>query len=329
MPSVQLLFGPMLVGTYVNAILYGVMVLQMVIYVQIYKNDATGLRLFVLYLFVTETLNTGLAIATMYEPLVQKYATVAATTFFPLMLPSDPILTVLISTPIQLFIAWRIRVISRTVWLGLAIGIFAIISMSGGIWLAVTVVNVRRFVEKPELHWPALMWLLASAIADITITISLAYYLAHRKSGFTATDDTINKIIRITVQTGLITTLFSILDVICFLVLPHTTINLLWDFSLSKLYTNALISTLNARGGWGNLIDEHSTSSGRSTQTAGPREPRFPHLHARGNAQTLSTGIYESGSTPSRHSSSKIGPDMEYGITITKEVERSPPYHSQ
>jgi hypothetical protein len=49
--------------------------------------------------------------------------------------------------------------------------------IGGGIWLGVTVISIRQFVRKPELHWPALTWLLASAIADITITTSLAYYL--------------------------------------------------------------------------------------------------------------------------------------------------------
>lgn len=29
--------------------------------------------------------------------------------------------------------------------------------------------------------------------------------------------------------------------------------NFIWDFSLSKLYTNALLSTLNARVGWSHL----------------------------------------------------------------------------
>ncbi|KAG6830050.1 hypothetical protein H0H87_009461 [Tephrocybe sp. NHM501043] len=47
----------------------------------------------------------------------------------------------------------------------------------GGVWLTVTVVHIRRYSRKPELHWPAMLWLLASAIADITITLSLSLNL--------------------------------------------------------------------------------------------------------------------------------------------------------
>ena len=41
---------------------------------------------------------------------------------------SDAIMTVLISTPIQIFVAWRIRVISRSIWVALSICILAVIS---------------------------------------------------------------------------------------------------------------------------------------------------------------------------------------------------------
>jgi hypothetical protein len=37
--------------------------------------------------------------------------------------------------------------------------------------------------------------------------------------------------------------------------LPVICRNFVWDFALSKLYTNALMSTLNARTVWGGLIN--------------------------------------------------------------------------
>lgn len=253
-PPIPLLFGPMLIGAFFNTTLYGVFVLQTLIYFQAYKKDSRALKLFVTYLIVVETLNAGFSIGLLYEPLILKFGQPAATTFFPLLLPAEPIMTVAISTPIQIFIAWRISVISGKWWVPAIIGILAVISSGGGIWLAQTVVEVQRFARKPDLHWPALMWLLASAIADVIITVSLVYSLAKRKTGFVQTDDTINKIIRMTVQTGLITAIFAVLDVICFLVLPNTTLNFVWDLALSKLYTNALMSTLNARQSLGRLL---------------------------------------------------------------------------
>lgn len=331
MVTVQLLFGPMLVGAFLNAILYGVMLVQTVIYYQTYKKDSTWMRNFVMFLFVAETLNTGFDLGILYEPLILKYGTPAATTFLPLLLPTDPLLTVIISTPIQIFIAHRIKIISRATWLAAVICALAIVSLGGGVWLSVTVVHVRRYARKPDLHWPALVWLLASAIADVTITVSLAFNLARRKTGFSGTDDAINRIIRLTIQTGFITAVFATLDVVCFLALPHTTINFIWDFALSKLYTNALLSTLNARSGWNTLANGagHNVLFGDNS----PAPVQFP-TYSTANfriSPTVATGTFEL--ETALPNASKGRHDLEQGISVTKEVNTvvDPPenaYHS-
>jgi hypothetical protein len=306
----------MLIGTYLNTILFGILVIQVFIYYRTYKKDATWLRYFILFLFVAETLNTGFDIAMMYEPLILNYAKPEATTFFPHFLAADPFMTVIISTPIQMFIAWRIKIISRAWWVSAIICVLSLISLAGGIWLTHTVTVVRLFAKKPELHWPALTWLLASAIADVIITVSLTVSLSRRKTGFSSTDDTINKIIRLTVQTGLVTAIFAILDVVCFLVLPHAAINFVWDFALSKLYSNALLSTLNARAGWENLANGHNVLFGDSN-TSGRRT-----LETFVSTSFMAPPVVSNYELDTRKSSrGRSKSDVEFGVSITKEVE--------
>ncbi|KAF9254139.1 hypothetical protein L218DRAFT_589916 [Marasmius fiardii PR-910] len=271
MAFLQSVLGPLLIGVFFNVALWGILVVQTMVYFQAYKRDTILLRFFVLYLFVVETVNSGLNIAMMYDSLVTEWGSETATTYFPKclcyllclyeslkkvlssVLMTVPILTVLISTPCQIFVAYRIRIISQIMWIPIMIVLLAFISMAGGLWTAVTNRIIKVFSRLAALHTPALMWLLASAIADLAITVSLYWTLARRKTGFRQTDDIINRILRLTVQTGLITTTFAMLDVICFLALPHTTVNFIWDLALSKLYTNALLSTFNARRGWNSL----------------------------------------------------------------------------
>lgn len=268
----------MLIGTYLNTILYGVLILQTLLYYQKFKRDALWIKLFVLYLFLVESVNTVVMIYMIYEPLVTNFGQSRTTTIFPRMLPTDPLLTILISTPIQIFIAWRIKIVSQMTWLAVVICGFAVCSLGiylflslchtyqitsfigGGLWLTIRIIQIQRFNRKPELHTPALFWLLASALADVVITVSLVINLSRRRTGFSETDDVVNKIIRMTIQTGCVTTIFALLDIICFLASPHSAINFVWDFALSKLYTNALMSSLNARSMWGNLIIDGSTS---------------------------------------------------------------------
>jgi hypothetical protein len=249
-PDVKLLFGPMLIGAFLNSMLFGVLVLQMFIYYRTYRRDSPWLRYFILYLFILETVNTAADMWLVYQPLVEEYALPSATQFFPWMLAADPVITVLISTPIQIFIAWRIMIISRSKPIPVIICVLGLVAFAGAIWLTVTVIRVRQFSRKPDLHNPALVWLLASAVADVVITSALVYSLSQRKTGIDSTDGAIDRIVKLTIQTGLVTAIFATLDVIFFLAIPHSTLNFTFDFSLSKLYSNALLSTLNARISW-------------------------------------------------------------------------------
>ncbi|KAL0949029.1 hypothetical protein HGRIS_009124 [Hohenbuehelia grisea] len=82
-PSIPMLFGPMLLGVMLNTALFGIMVVQALIYYQTYKRDAAWIRYFILYLFIVETANTILNITLIYEPLVTRFGKPEATTFFP------------------------------------------------------------------------------------------------------------------------------------------------------------------------------------------------------------------------------------------------------
>jgi len=247
----------MLIGVFLNTILYGVLLVQTFIYFQTYKKDTPWIRYFVLYLFIVETLNTGFDIAMIYEPLITRYGTPRAVSVAPMMLSADAIVTVAISTPVQLFIAWRIWTIGKSIIITFIISFFAICSFVGGVATTVSVSLIPEYFRFGEFQWAVITWLASSAVADIVITVSLVWSLRNKR-GFTATNDIINRIIRLSVQTGAITTISAIADIAGFLVFPHTTVNFIADLPLSKLYTNSLLSTLNARVGWHNLAGPQS-----------------------------------------------------------------------
>ncbi|KAG9219088.1 hypothetical protein CCMSSC00406_0001498 [Pleurotus cornucopiae] len=342
MPNLQLLFGPMLIGVLLNAILYGVLTVQCFIYYQTYTNDKAWIRYLVLYLFFVETLNTGFDIGIIYEPLILRFGTMEAISNIPVMLMSDPIVMVMISTPIQCFIAWRINVISQSKAITAVIVFFSFSSLVGAYSAAITT-SVTRSLTYPSLQRmsPAIItWLVSSATADVIITSSLVYHLYKRKTGIRATDDIINRIMRLTIQTGMITALFAALDVISFLAIKNTSMNFLWDFPLSKLYTNSLLSTLNARAGWNNLVVDDQdnvlfgTDNSRTVLRSGATlsSPAFrvgggdtsgggrsKSSRTSSNPQKIMTGVYELG-TPSLPGAVKE--DLEQpGINVTRVVE--------
>lgn len=90
-------------------------------------------------------------------------------------------------------------------------------------------------------------------MADILITGALVHTLRKSKTGFQSTDQLVHRLVRSTIQTNGITTLFQVTDLILFTA-STTSLHFIFNFPLGKLYINSLFSTLNARAymrGWG------------------------------------------------------------------------------
>ncbi|KAJ7063697.1 hypothetical protein C8F01DRAFT_87808 [Mycena amicta] len=334
-PNVQLLFGPMLIGVFVNMILYGVLISQILTYFQVYRKDAIWMKIFVSYLFILETANTGFDMVIMYQPLILEYGQKPIN--FPTFFITEPIVIVAVSTPIQLFFAWRIRSLTKSYWIPAIIVVLALGSCAGGLWTAVDIGLFKTFANKPKLHNSALLWFLGSCVADILITGSLVFSLSKRKTGFSGTDSVIDKIIRMTIQTGAITAIFSILDVLCFMILPHAAVNFVWDLALSKLYTNCLMSTLNSRQALNNVSASGGVSENRRNNNThgfiGGAPPTSPTTRRHGdtfieNSRHIdSSAVYELETQKSVYDTYDVESGFarphheEYGIQVTKVIE--------
>ncbi|KDQ29725.1 hypothetical protein PLEOSDRAFT_2726, partial [Pleurotus ostreatus PC15] len=154
---------------------------------------------------------------------------------------------VLISTPVQLFLAWRISVLTSSKIVAIFISLLAITSLGGGIAMSALVILNPDFARF-ETFYPATgTWLGSSALADVIISTALVMTLRRKRTGMQVTDNIINKIMTFTIQTGFVTAVFAIADVVLALTLRDSGFNFIPDFMLSKLYSNTLIASLNAR----------------------------------------------------------------------------------
>ncbi|KEP52245.1 putative transmembrane protein [Rhizoctonia solani 123E] len=169
-------------------------------------------------------------------------------------------MTVTIAATAQGFFTWRINRLTGCKWLSGGIALIIAMQFAAGAASTIGAFIVVDFMRFGELKAQISLWLVTSALADTAITITLSWYLHSNRTGFSRTDDIITKLIRITVQTGLITTVWALVDLIMFLAVPNP-LHLMFNLPLPKLYSISLLSTLNARGGWGN----DSMGLGRNT----------------------------------------------------------------
>ncbi|KAF9067132.1 hypothetical protein BDP27DRAFT_1393141 [Rhodocollybia butyracea] len=134
-----------------------------------------------------------------------------------------------------------VKVLTTNWWLVLLVSLSSLTGLGTGV--------TPNFVDFRMFKWSVCMWLAGECLGDIMITSVLVWHLRKHKTGFQASDELIDRIIRLTVQTGLVTALCATLDLLFFLIDPTGT-HLIFNFPLAKLYTNSVMSSLNSRGAW-------------------------------------------------------------------------------
>ncbi|KAJ7240805.1 hypothetical protein C8J57DRAFT_1370736 [Mycena rebaudengoi] len=251
--SFSSMFGPMLIGALLNVMLFGVFMAQAHSYFQLYKTNYSWTRYLVVYLIIMEILNTICNVGVVYQPLISLRDSPLALMKAPRLLAANPVVTVLISTPAQLVMAWRIRLVTKSYWLAGLITLLAFTSFVGGV-IAATIIPTVRILQ---LQGALATWLSATAFADLFITAFFVNFLWSSKTGLaTQTDNVTDKIIFLAFQTGALTSFAAISDATLVLLVPKPYITFIWHLSLSKLYSISLLSVLNARAEWNVLLDD-------------------------------------------------------------------------
>ncbi|GJJ11578.1 hypothetical protein Clacol_005813 [Clathrus columnatus] len=137
----------------------------------------------------------------------------------------------------------------------------------GGIATSICSTILFDFSQLEQFKGAVITWLASSAIADICITLSLVLSLVKRRTGHSRTNDAIDRIIR------------------------------------PKLYTNSLLSTLNARGGWYTIAQTRpddnvlfgplswdSSKNSQRRNTVGSNRPDVVELNAAFKSTTTGHG---------------------------------------
>ncbi|THH20335.1 hypothetical protein EW146_g1021 [Bondarzewia mesenterica] len=277
--------GPTLIGVFFNLMLYGIFLSQAHIYFSNYKSDQRWFKIFIGSLVILETVNSIFAMYYSYDRLVNNFGNMNAQAVSNWAFGISPLTNGIIGMGVQLFFAWRVRVLTTKVWAMVLIAFLSIISCLGAIsifFIAAILVPSPTVAAASFVRPVIIVWLVFSATADTLISTVMVYHLRKHKTGFVSTDDTIDKIIRLTVQTGLITSIWAIVDLGVYLGDP-TAHHEIFNLALAKLYTNSLLSSLNARQGW-KYNSSADNSGGRSMEA---KQHRLGHHPRPSNAVNL------------------------------------------
>ncbi|KAJ6611005.1 hypothetical protein B0H10DRAFT_379785 [Mycena sp. CBHHK59/15] len=263
--NVALLTGPLVLGYMWGYCLYGVLVVQVYIYSEAFPNDRPGIKAVVFSMFILESVFTifmTIAAWNAYGPGWGDIETLAIMDWSWVVFPP---LNGILSGMAQSFYIWRIWSLTHKLWLPMIIGCIMLVQVVAVFYFGIVVSIEGRVVERLLALSPEItLWLTGSATCDILITISLVFILGRRKrhTKFQRTTSTINRLIRFCVETGSVTSLGALIEVILWLSCRQWNFHFIPFLVLGKLYSNMLMATLNCRAPMSRLGGDGTVLSG-------------------------------------------------------------------
>lgn len=156
------------------------------------------------------------------------------------------ILTTCVAFIIQSYFMWRTWVLTKNYALTGTIFILILLSLGFGLACGAETFILKDFNNFVVFRWGVGSWLGASAACDLLVAGSLCWTLWHSKTGFKPTDSLLDRLIVWTLNTGLLTSIVAVIDLICFGTMNNL-IHFAFNVTLAKLYANMFVATLNQR----------------------------------------------------------------------------------
>lgn len=238
--------GPILVGIFMSTLLYGASMVQIWNYFSVYKYDPLWMKLYVGVLLLEDSINTAFAIAWIYGLLITNFGNIEPFGLSNWLLETDPLLGGIIAFSSQAFFTWRLHCLVKQWWVPVLILVPSLAGAAGGISAAI-VLKYHPDLSDLQRYTPYLyFWLIPTVAADFIITGMMIHFLRQRRTRFAKTESILNKIIRLAIQSCLLTTLVTTADIVSFVVTTKP-IHIAFSYCTPKLYTNSVLSSLNSR----------------------------------------------------------------------------------
>ncbi|EGO00854.1 hypothetical protein SERLA73DRAFT_178822 [Serpula lacrymans var. lacrymans S7.3] len=238
--------------------LFGILIVQTFIYYTRFTNDPRWLKCLVWLIFLMECLGSAFTLYAFWLGASVHCLSCAIdggyyikpdcemVLFSVWYLVSLFVLTGLISSSVHAFYCWRIWVIGRSLIVPIVVMLLSITQSFVAIYGA-----FRGLMGGTPSNNIDYIWLAGSCLCDLLITIQTTRLLLLQKSGsgISKTKSILVKLVKLTIETGMVTVAATLLELLFAVVLYRWThiAHLIVFFSLSKLYANCMLANLNSR----------------------------------------------------------------------------------
>ncbi|TFK91945.1 hypothetical protein K466DRAFT_659668 [Polyporus arcularius HHB13444] len=248
------LIGPILVGALLSFLLFGISIVQLYIYHANFPRDRSALRVSVYAIFALDILQSVLAGAEAWDTLCAGWGRPINLRYPNWSFYFLPMLSGVVASWVQIFYAWRIfRLGQWKVVPGLIIFMSLVqTGAASAIAVSFTILKDIERLHDKNMYARTIIWLGGGVFTDLTVMFSMVYMLYSVKRNSPAgairrSELMINRLLRVTVETGLACAVAATLELVLFLALPDTNMHFIVALVLSKVYSNTLMVSLNSR----------------------------------------------------------------------------------
>ncbi|KAI0275178.1 hypothetical protein BC834DRAFT_965607 [Gloeopeniophorella convolvens] len=247
--------GPILIGNLLSWFLFGVLTMQLYVYYLAFPKDSLWIRFTAYGLFLFDLGQTIVITQVAWSTLCSGWGKPAALVHTSWGFALTPVASGIISAWVQIFFAWRVWVLGKNLfWKTVTTAIVAVALAQGTAAVAAGIkyAGINDAEKISEINPMVSVWLGGSVAADAMIAASMVYLLVGAKKHTTwnkKTNRRLTKLIRSTVETGVVSAAAASLDLGFYFGFSHNNLHTTIAIMLSKLYSNALMASLNSRAG--------------------------------------------------------------------------------
>ncbi|KAJ6534210.1 hypothetical protein B0H19DRAFT_1383439 [Mycena capillaripes] len=248
--DVPLLTGPLVLGYMWGYCLYGMLIVQVYLYSEMFPKDRIGIKALVYSLFLMETVFTIFTTIAAWDAYGPGWGDTDTLLKIDWSWEPLPEFNGVLATMAQSFYIWRIWTLTKSIWTPILIGCVMLTQMTAAFYFGIKVSLEGLGVDKLFALSPEItLWLAGDAACDVFITVALVYIFSRQKRAtkFQQTNGLINKLIRFSIETGTVTTSAALTHLILWLTCRQWNIHFIFFLTLGKLYSNVLVATLNSR----------------------------------------------------------------------------------
>ncbi|KAF8155550.1 hypothetical protein B0H34DRAFT_500080 [Crassisporium funariophilum] len=264
-------YGAMFIGVLFATFFQGLLTVQTYNYFENFPTDPLKNKIIVAVVWCLDTTHLVFIAQSAYHYLVTNWG------FQPALIRSTVPLNIqltfigLSSFVCQLFFLNRIWVFSHKniAVVGFLLSL-CITTVVLDILVTVQIISVPFVTEFGRRKGEIIAVFTTGAAADVLIAGFLCYYLRRDRSNFEATRSLVSKILQYTVATGLATSALAVGAVVAYFAQPEGFYFIAMHFSLGRMYTNALLATLNSRRQMRIALHAGQTTSSSRKETLAP-----------------------------------------------------------